>query len=124
MPPMLQDKVPWPSPLHPAVSMDIPGGANPVPCAQSRSCMGRGKLSLAQRLKATLKTSSWGCWGIGLAACTQNVLGAAQGGAARGSEGGPGKSGCIPPWEQGCWQDQCCPQAGDENSPGTGCPFL
>lgn len=38
----MQDKVPWPSWLHPAAPMDIPGGANPVPCAQPCSCTGRG----------------------------------------------------------------------------------
>lgn len=68
MPPVLQDEVPWPSSLHPAAPMDIPGGANPVPCAQPSSCTGRGKLSLAQRLKAMLKAPRWGCWGLGLAA--------------------------------------------------------
>lgn len=112
MPPMLQDKVSWPFLLRP-VHMDIPGGANPVPCAQPCSCMGRGKLSSAQWLKAILKTSPWGFWGLGLAACTQRQP--------EGLEGRPGKRWCIMPGEPGCWQGQCCPQAGDKNAPGTGC---
>ena len=97
MPPMLQDKVPWPSPLCPAVPMDIPGGANPVPCAQPCSCTGRGKLSSAQQLKTMLKTSSWGCWGLGLAACTRNVLGAAQEGQLEGQREAQERGGASHP---------------------------
>lgn len=90
MSPTLQDQVPWSSMLRPVIPMDIPGGANPVPCAQPCSCMGRGKLNSAQQLKAVLKTSPWGCWGFGLSACTQNVLRAAQGGQERGGASHPG----------------------------------
>lgn len=82
--------------LRPAVPMDIPGGANPAPCAQPRPCTGRGKISMAQWLKAMLKTSPWGCWGLSLAACTRKVPGAARDGGSRRVRGRPRKEG-VPP---------------------------
>lgn len=105
MPPTLQDKVPWASSLHPDPPMDIPGGANPVPCAQPCSC--RGKLSLAQ-LKVMLKASPQGCWGLAWLHEPKTM--------SQGVRGRPKKEGDAPFVAAGL----CYPK----ESSSTGCPSL
>lgn len=63
----LQGTVPWPSSLHPGAPMDIPGGENPVPCAQPCSCRageakpGTGAQSNAEGITLGVLGACLGC---------------------------------------------------------------